>query len=262
MTPPATALVPPWSPSADLPGDHTAYDSMSGPGFLPLRQLVLVDLLSMMLAVRPGERAVIAIDGVDGAGKSHLAAELVSLAPHVAGREVHRVSIDGFHHPRAVRVARGTGPDTFYRDSYDYDAFRERVLGPFRGGREFVPAVHDVVSDEPVFPDPVEASDDAVLLVDGIFLRRPELAGEWDASLMLLVPLAVSVPRGNARFPDRPAGTDDPAHPANQRYVGGQRLYLQQARVHPPTWILDNTDLQRPALLEPDPEEPQWLDLP
>lgn len=234
---------------------------MTGPGFLPLRQLVLVDLLAMMVAVRPAERAVIAIDGVDGAGKSRLTAELVALAPHVAGREVHRVSIDGFHHPHAVRHARGSGPETFYHDSYDYPAFRRHVLAPFRAGRDFVPAVHDVVSDRTVSPDPVAAAQDAVLLVDGIFLRRPELAAEWDATLMLWVPLSVAVPRGNARFPTRP-GADDPTHESNVRYVGGQRLYLQQARLHPPTWILDNTDLHRPALIDPDPEEPQWLDLP
>lgn len=234
---------------------------MTHPGFLPVRQLVLVDLLALMVAVRPGERTVIAIDGVDGAGKSRLAAELMALAPHVAGREVRSVSIDGFHHPRARRHAGGTGPETFYRDSYDYDSFREKVLRPFRAGRDFVPAVHDVATDQSVAPAPVAASDDALLLVDGIFLRRPELAEEWDATLMLWVPLAVSVPRGNARFPQR-TGADDPAHEANARYVGGQRLYLQQARLHPPTWILDNTDLQRPVLLDPDPEEPQWLDLP
>ncbi|USQ75167.1 uridine kinase [Ornithinimicrobium cryptoxanthini] len=235
---------------------------MTGPGFLPVRQLVLVDLLSMMLSVHPGQRVLIGIDGVDGAGKSRLAAELVALAPHVAGREVRSVSIDGFHHPRARRHARGTGPETFYQDSYDYEAFRASVLRPFRVGEDYVPAVHDVRTDHAVSPAPVTASDDALLLVDGIFLRRPELAAEWDATLLVLVPLSVSVPRGNARFEGRPEGADDPAHEANARYVGGQQLYLQQARLHPPTWILDNTDLQRPALLEPDPEEPQWLELP
>src|SRR5699024_6651811 len=106
----------------------------------------------------------------------------------------------------------------------------------------------------------VAASQDALLLVDGIFLRRPELAGAWDATLMVLVPLAVLVPRGNARFPD-PQGHDDPADPGHARYDGSQRLYLQQARVHPPTWILDNAELARPALIDPDPEHPQWLDL-
>lgn len=232
---------------------------MSVGGFVPVRQLVLVDLLGLMLAVRPGERAVIAVDGVDGAGKSHLARELVALAPHVAGREVLQVSIDGFHRPAARRHAGGRGPETYYRDSYDYDAFRRAVLVPFRAGREIVPAVFDVTTDRPVHPDPVEPSEDALLLVEGIFLRRPGLAHEWDATLFVDVPFEVAVPRGNARFPGHTSDEDRPDHPANARYVGGQRLYLQQARLHPPTWILDNTDLHRPQLIHPDPEDESQL---
>src|SRR5690606_25813241 len=141
---------------------------MTSSGFLPVRQMVLVDLLGMMLAIRPGERAIIAIDGVDGVGKTHRASELVSLAPHVAGREVLSVSIDGFHHPREHRHRSGSGPEAFYRDSYDYAAFVATVVEPFRAGREIVPAVRDVGSDRPVALDPVAATHDAGLRVHGI----------------------------------------------------------------------------------------------
>jgi uridine kinase len=230
-------------------------------GFLPVRQLVLVDLLALMVAVHPGERAVIAVDGPDGVGKTRLVGELLALAPHVAGRAVHAVSVDGFHHPRAVRYARGRTGETFYADSFDYDRLRRKVLAPFRAGREIVPAVHDVVSDHPVHPDPVELPEDALLLVEGIFLRRPELRGQWDATCLVTAPARVSVPRGNARYPERRvAGDEDPEHPANARYVEGQRLYRLQARTWAPTWIVDNTDLSRPELIVPDPEEPQWFD--
>lgn len=233
---------------------------MTSPGFLPTRQLVLVDLLSMMLATRPGERAIVAVDGPDGVGKSRLVGELVALAPHVAGREVLSVSVDGFHHPRVHRYAHGRTAETFYRDSFDYEALRAAVLRPFRSGLEILPAVHDVTSDRALHPDPVEADDDALLIVEGVFLRRPELRGEWDATCLVTAPPAVTVPRGNARFPgSRTPGDDDPEHPANARYVGGQRLYDLQARLWQPTWIVDNTDLQRPELIVPDPEEPQWF---
>ncbi|MGO0577232.1 uridine kinase [Ornithinimicrobium panacihumi] len=228
-------------------------------GFLPTRQLVLVDLLSLMLATAPGQRAVVAVDGPDGVGKTRLVAELVALAPHVAGRQVLSVGIDGFHHPRARRHARGTTAQTFYEDSYDYDRFRQEVLHPFRAGREIVPAVWDVAADREVRPDPVEVEDDALLIVEGIFLRRPELAKEWDATCLVTAPESVTVPRGNARFPQR-AGADDPEDPRNARYVGGQRIYRLQSRVAPPTWIVELSDLQRPELIVPDPDDPQWFE--
>jgi uridine kinase len=233
---------------------------MSMPGFLPTRQLVLVDLLALMLGTRPRERSIVAVDGPDGVGKTRLVGELLALAPYVAGREVLSVSVDGFHHPHARRHAQGSTAATFYHDSYDYEALRDKVLRPFRAAREIVPAVWDVGADQAVHPDPIEPADDALLIVEGIFLRRPELAGEWDATCLVMAPLTVTVPRGNARFPGRRVpGDHDPDHAVNARYVGGQRLYDQQARLWQPTWIVDLSDLQRPELIVPDPEEPQWF---
>ncbi len=111
-------------------------------------------------------------------------------------------------------------------------------------------AVHDVEREVMVeaAPEPPPGPD-AVLLVDGIFLHRPELADLWDASVWVAVPFEVSVPRGNARFGAVDAEAADPASAANARYVGGQRLYLGEvdpaARA---TWVLDNADLAAPLL--------------
>jgi len=212
------------------------------------RFAVLRDLACRVVALRPGERIAVAVDGFDGAGKTVLADELVEVIGSLAGaREVLRVSIDGFHRPRAQRVARGRGPETFYEDSYDYDAFRRAVMDPFRRGEPVTPAVNDVDADRPVRPDPVPVGADTVLLVDGIFLQRPELADVWDATVWVDVPFEVSVPRGNGRFPgDHDA---DPEAEANRRYVGGQRLYLAAADPRSrATWVLDNTDLAHPVL--------------
>jgi uridine kinase len=190
----------------------------------------------------------VAVDGFDGAGKTVLADQLAEVIGAVDGaRDVLRVSIDGFHRPRVERIARGRGPESFYEDSYDYVAFRRAVLDPFGRGEPVTPAVNDVEADRPVHPEPVGVGADTVLLVDGIFLQRPELVDVWDAAVWVDVPFAVSVPRGNARFGD---GHDaDPEAPENRRYVGGQRLYLEAADPRGrATWVLDNTDLDRPVL--------------
>lgn len=221
----------------------------------PQRLQVLADLLELIVAVRPRERAVIAIDGPDGVGKSVLSAELRALAPLLSGREVVGVSLDGFHHARAVRYAHGRDAESYYRHAFDYDSFLARCVTPFRAGREIVTAIRDVATDQRVHPDPVEPADDAVLLVDGVFLQRAELDGVFDAVLLVTAAPEVTVPRGNARW-GRPPEEDDPDHPANARYVGAHRRYEYEMRTERrfPTWILDNTDLDRPRLLEPDPE--------
>lgn len=211
------------------------------------RRAVLGRLLDELAQVRPGERAAVALDGVDGVGKTHLAAELLALAEERGGRALRTVSIDGFHRPRRDRRAAGAGAEGFYRGSYRYDAFLDCVIEPLRAGEPITPAVWDVARDRAVHPVPITVPEGGLLLVDGIFLQRPEMSEVWDAVAWVEAPFTVTVPRGNARFPGRHEA--DPESPANARYVGGQRLYL--AEVDPrarATWILDNTNLEAPVL--------------
>lgn len=213
------------------------------------RSEVLNQLLDRLYTVEPTRPALIAIDGFDGAGKTVLAHELVLLNETIrAHRPVISISIDGFHYPRERRHAAGKGPESFYYDSYDYASFHQCVVEPLRKSLPITPAVWDVARDEPVTNDPIDVFPNALVLVDGIFLQRPELRDVWDASVWVDVPFTISVPRGNARFP----GTHDsnPDSPANHRYVGGQRLYLAESEPRKfVTWIIDNTDLENPSLV-------------
>jgi len=210
------------------------------------RESVVSELFAALQTVRPSAAAMIALDGFDGVGKSQLARELLGRAgPRT--RPVISVSIDGFHRPKAERRAAGRGPEGFYRGSYRYDAFRALVVHAVRAGRPIVPAIWDVDLDQAVHVDRVAVPSDAIVLVDGIFLQRPELADVWDATVWVDAPFEVTVPRGNARFPG--VHDPDPEASVNQRYVGGQRLYLAEADPRArSTWVFDNTDLERPTL--------------
>jgi len=63
------------------------------------------------------------------------------------------------------------------------------------------------------------APRDAALLLDGLFLHRPELLGRWDASILLDVPPTVSAQRLLERE----------GAPTRHRYVRGQELYFEAA---------------------------------
>lgn len=190
---------------------------------------------------------LVAIDGVDGAGKTHFADELAAQLRH-RDVAVVRASVDGFHNPPEVRYGRGrNSPEGFFRDSYNYDALCGLLLEPLqRGDRQFMRAVYDVHEEAPVDCQTTEdAFDRGVLIVDGIFLHRPELFHYWDYSVFLDVDFSVSIPRGAQRG----YGDPDPSSASNSRYVEGQRMYLRECRPrgHADV-VIDNNDLADAAI--------------
>jgi hypothetical protein len=99
-----------------------------------------------------------------------------------------RVSLDDFHHPRAVRYQQGReSPDGFWRHAFNYARFHGDVLDPFGpgGDRRYRPAAHDLVTDTECTPALRTAAAGTVLSVDGLFLHRDELVGAWDLSVFL-----------------------------------------------------------------------------
>lgn len=200
----------------------------------------------------PAGRVIVAIDGLDGAGKTVFADGLAEVFAET-GDAVFRAGIDGFHRPRAERYLRGRrSPEGFYRDSYDYATFRRVLIDPFRDGAQtagttgFQLAAFDVARDAPVESQWVTAPLDAVLVVDGIFLNRPELQDLWDWSLWLDVPFDVAY----ARMALRDDSDPDPDAPSNARYRQGQEIYLNEARPRDAaSVIVDNADLAHPRIV-------------
>lgn len=198
-------------------------------------------------------RVIVAVDGVDGAGKTTFADGLAEVFAEV-GAAVFRAGIDGFHRPRGERYARGrTSPEGFYRDSYDYATMRRVLIDPFRDGAQtagstgFQLAAFDVVRDAPVESQWVTAPRDAVLVIDGIFLHRPLLRDLWDWSLWLDVPFEAAY----ARMALRDGCDPDPHAPSNARYLQGQELYLREAAPREAaSALVDNTDLAHPRRVE------------
>ena len=116
-----------------------------------------------------GRRTLVAVDGLDGAGKTTFADRL---APRL-DRPVVRVREDDFLNPAAIRHARGReSPDGFFLDSYDLVALRERLLDPFAAGGAFRRRWHDAIADRPVPGADEPAPAGALLLLDGLFLHR------------------------------------------------------------------------------------------
>jgi uridine kinase len=189
----------------------------------------------------------VAIDGVDGVGKTTLADELAGALSK--GRPVIRVSIDGFHQPRDRRYRMGrSSPEGYFQDSFNYAALTRVLLGPLgpRGTRLYRRAVFDYRTDSGVDAQVETAPENALLIFDGVFLLRPELLHFWDLSIFLDAPFEVTIPRMAARD-----GTPPEADaPENRRYIEGQKLYLRTCEPKRQASILiDNQDLESPEIV-------------
>lgn len=185
-------------------------------------------------------RTLLAVDGIDGAGKRPFADELAERLGK-GGHAVFRASVDRFHKPRAERYVRGVDSAAgYYHDSFDYDLFRRVLIEPFRlgGSAGFVTAAFDVDRDVPIEMAWQTGPQDATLVVDGAFLNRPELRGLWNYSIWL----DVDDEQAQARLFEL-----DGAAGRSPRYPGGQKLYLAEANPRTrASAIIDNSDPEHP----------------
>ncbi len=213
----------------------------------PVRQALLQDIARSVLRVSKEEIVRVAIDGVDGAGKTVFADELASVL-EATGAKVIRASVDGFHNSASIRYRRGrASPEGFFADSYDYEQLRAALLDPLSPGgtRRYRTAVFDHRSDSPVCAPEKYADPGSILVFDGIFLHRPELRGYWDFSIFLEVRFHLSIPRGTRRG----EGSADVDAPENRRYVEGQKIYLRDCEPRKfATITVNNEDLAVPYI--------------
>ncbi len=213
------------------------------------RQTLLREVANRILNAPSNGVLRVAVDGVDGAGKTMFADEL---APYLAtsGRQIIRAGVDSFHNYRAIRYRLGwTSPEGFYRDSYNYELLKEVLLVPLSAGgnAQFRRAAFDHRTDAPLEAALETAAPDAILLFDGIFLHRLELRDFWDFSIFLEVGFDVSMLRNAVRDGCSP----DPLAESNRRYVEGQKLYLSECQPRElAKLILNNNEIERPFIVD------------
>jgi uridine kinase len=175
----------------------------------------------------------VAVDGPPAAGKTTLADELaLLLRTRTRGREVIRASTESFHLPRAQRYRRGEfSAEANYHDAFDYDALRRVLLDPLGpdGDRRYQHAVYDFETDTALSQLVTTAAADAVLLLDGVFLLRPELIDRWDLSIFVSVAFEQTLDRARMRDLARLGSTVEVERRFRTRYIPAQKLYFATA---------------------------------
>jgi uridine kinase len=197
----------------------------------PQREDVLAEIAAEILHNYGTGRTLVAVDGREGSGQAGFADGLVE-AIATAGTAAARLPMSAFAVPDAADP---------YGAGFDYEDFRRTAVAPFRGGEALLPELRDRVAP-PGLPDEVPAN--AVLVVDGVFLNRPEISGIWKYSLWLHVPQELTEQR--LRHAGVPEEDIERAQAAQARY----RSRLDPSAVA--TAIVDNSHPEHPRRIFAD----------
>ena len=215
------------------------------------RVAVLDELASLIAGIASVGPLRVAVDGRTASGKTTLADELAGVVGKT-GREVIRTSIDGFHRPKVERYARGRhSAEGYYYDARDLSAINALLLSPLgrRGDLRYRTTSFDLDSDRPIDQEPQVASADAILIVDGTFLQRPELRDGWDVTIFVETTEQTSEQRGIDRDAERLGGVDATRQLYAVRYRPAFDIYESVcAPASAADAIFTNDDFTRPVL--------------
>ncbi len=223
-----------------------------------LRSRHVGQLADLIIAVERPHPVRVAVDGRSAAGKSTLGNEL-EMALERRGRSVIHASIDDFYCPWVHKLSRGRlSAEAFYSRAYDYPALGSLLLEPLgpNGSRRYRTRWHDGWNEGQIDEPERIASSDAILIVDGVFLLRPELNGFWDVRVFVDIEAEQSLERGV----ERDLTLEEPTVGAlrrrqrlrvyRERYLPAEETYLNE--VDPIALVdivVDNRDLNAPRLI-------------
>ncbi len=192
---------------------------------------------------------LIAIDGVDGAGKSIFAKRLADYLRDKNLNVIHS-SVDHFHNPKVIRHSPEMKTyQAYFENSFDYSALKTELLNPIKlSSREYcILDYFDYKTDSKVSTDPVKIMPDTILVFDGIFSNRDELKDYWDISIFL----DVNFEESYKRMSIRDGCPCNPKDKLNERYYQGQRLYIERCDPRGrATMVINNNDYENPKIVE------------
>ncbi len=194
---------------------------------------------------KPGDRPfVVGITGIDSSGKTMFTGALADYLV-ARNRKVQVINLDDFHNPREVRYAGENQADNYYHRSFNIQTIIENLLTPIRQKREYSVTLNllDVDKDKYEIENKFSFNRDTIVLFEGVFLFRKELAEYIDLKVFLEIPFAESKKRAVERDPEAVLNKYD------TKYLPAQARYLEE---YPPRdvadIIIDNTDWEFPSI--------------
>jgi HAD superfamily hydrolase (TIGR01549 family) len=208
---------------------------------LPVFERILNDVKRKKLKNRA---FVIGINGIDGSGKTKFAE---SLEKFLISRnyETQAIHLDDFHNPRALRYAGENQIENYFNRSFNFNLVIEKLLAPLRKKSSFSTRLTllDLSTDKYDIEKEYSYNHNTIVIFEGVFLFRKELAPYIDYKIFLDIPFEESLKRASAR------DSEEIFNKYESKYLPAQVRYLEE---YPPRemadMVIDNTDWEYPTI--------------
>ena len=194
----------------------------------------------------------VGVSGITASGKTTFANELAEEIKK-RGLPVTRASIDDFYNPRVIRYAKGKeSARGYYEDAHDYTAFKERLLMPLgpNGNLQYETISHNLITDMSVHNEPLLATQNMILIVDGTFLLKKDVAYLFDYKIFVDTNFEIARKRGAKRETEAFGSYEEAEKIFLNRYHAACKLYIDE---HNPkecaNVIFKNSDLGNPEVI-------------
>ncbi|MDM5194208.1 hypothetical protein QUG02_14660 [Bacillus hominis] len=194
----------------------------------------------------------VGVSGITASGKTTFANEL-AVEMKKRGVPVTRASIDDFHNPRVIRYTQGKeSARGYYEDAHDYTAFKERLLKPLgpNGNLQYETISHNLITDIPVQNAPLVAPPNMVLIVDGTFLLKNDIAHLFDYKIFVDTDFEIARKRGAKRETEAFGSYEEAEKMFLNRYHAACKMYIDE---HNPKEradvVFQNSDLENPEVI-------------
>jgi uridine kinase len=197
---------------------------------------------------KPGDRPfVVGVTGIDSSGKTVFTGALADYLI-ARGRKVQLINLDDFHNPREIRYTGDNQADNYYHRSFNIQTIIRNLLIPIyqKGEHSVTLKLLDLSTDRYEITKKFSFDRDTIVLFEGVFLFRQELAPYTDLKVFLDIPFSESKRRAVVRDPAAVLKKYD------TKYLPAQARYLQE---YPPVntadMIIDNSNWEYPRIKYP-----------
>ncbi len=217
-------------------------------------QRAVYQAISNEILNKPIDRPLlVAINGKDASGKTMMADILAQYLTERTDRQVIRISIDDFMNERAIRYTPAASAGrSCYEYTFNFDGFVKYVLLPLHQSDSWIykDKIFDHAADTATdSPDKV-ANADAIVIIDGVFLYKRDLADYWDVKILLRTNDEVVIERGAKRDELRIGSYEEARRKYIDRYIASQAIYYDEEKPeHNADIIVNNNDVNSPFLV-------------